>query len=189
MAGVRDALFPLVGIIIAFIACLLFCCFHWRRRPRSSKASRRAILSNSPIVTITANHVLLDSLFQMDRITRLSLEILVKRACVFLIIAVKDEAEMTAIRDPAIAQFHGLIPPTHILFSQVTLGRVLLARQLEAVAHIDFEPEVIHEASLALKTVMIAPPEVSSARATWSSPSFTDFVTNGSTDFFELLNH
>jgi hypothetical protein len=189
MPGWKEALFPLVGLITVVIVCIFVCYFYWRRRRRSRKPSRRAILSNLPIVTVTANNILLDSLFQMDRITRLSLEILVKRACVFLMIAVKDESELDAIRGPVISQFRGLIPPSQILFSQISLGRVLLARQLEAVAHIDFDPDVVHEASLFLKTALIAPPEVASARATWSSPSFTTFVTNESTDFFNLLNH
>jgi hypothetical protein len=189
MAGVNDLLFTLLGLAIASVVLFFVC---WlRRRPRagSGKSVRRAVLSTLPIITVTANHILLDSYLRMDKVTRLALELLAKRACVFLIIAVTDELEVNSIRANITSQFAGLIPADRILYSQASLGRVLMSRQLEAVAHIDFDPEVIHEASLSLKTVLIAPSDVISTRANWSSANFKDFVTNGNTDFFDLLSN
>jgi hypothetical protein len=57
-----------------------------------------------------------------------------------------------------------------------------MAQQLESVVHFDFDPNVIRELAPTRKTVMITDCE-----GNGNTPTFKEFMTNGNTDFFELL--
>lgn len=154
----------------------------------ASKSEHEVSLSEGrPIVTITANHILLDDNLQMDRKTRSALEILTDRAVVFVFVVVADLEEQRRIEADIAQVFSGVVPEGNILYCQTAMGRAYMSRQLAAVAHFDFDLEVIHQVSIFYKSVLIAPKTVESQHASWHAESFSDFMTSGNTDFLDLL--
>jgi hypothetical protein len=176
----------LVGLTIAVITCI----YLWKRRiSRYSNASKQTSteLADSPIVTVTASTILLDSHMKMIAGAKAALEDLTKQVCVFVIVPVRDGSQMNALQSQMKIEFQGVIPCDHILYAQTGLGRVLMARQLEARAHFDFDPDVIQEASLFMKTVLIASScEVSNSQG-WKANGFEEFFTERHGDFCRFL--
>lgn len=140
-----------------------------------------------PIVTITANNILFDNSMKMDGKTRSALELLSKHACIYIFILVDGFEEMKRIKEEMEKEFEGIVDKEHILYSEKVEGRQSLARQIEPVAHIDFDPEIVHLTSIFIPTVLIAPSSVECKYAKWQSESISDFLTNGNTDFFNSL--
>jgi hypothetical protein len=175
-----------IGLFVIFIVVAIF--RFVRRRANARQGCPPPVLSSRPIVTLTANHVLLKSDWSLDKKARLALAILTKRACVFVLVFVHD-ADEEAERRPIVArEFHGIVDESQILFCQTAIGRVAMAQQLESVVHFDFDPDVISEMAPSRKTVIISDCEGNGKRADWAAPTFKEFMTNGNTDFFKLLH-
>ena len=183
-----DLLVIIVPILIAILVYTLAFSGSKPANVVAAKGERDVALSKQSIVTITANHILLDDNLEMDGPTRASLELLTKRACVFVFVVVKDLEEQERIQERIAKQFEGLIDPDSILYCQTAMGRASMSRQLDAVSHIDFDPEVVHQVAIFHKTVLIAPKTVDSPHAAWRCGSFSEFMTNGNTEFLELLH-
>jgi hypothetical protein len=167
-----------LAALVLFVSGIL-----WRHR----KASTCPVtLSDRKVVTITANHILLDSEWRLDDKTRLALSLLTKRACVFLFVFVRDSDEASARESIIARQFRGLVPSHQILFCQTAAGRAAMAAQLDAVVHLDFDPAVLNLITTDRKTVLIAPNAIAK-HADWMAPTLKEFVTSGNTDFFRLL--
>ena len=186
--GLGDLVVVLVPMLIAVIVYVFACGTKKRSSTVATKGERDVSLSKLPIVTITANHVLLDDNLEMNRSTSAALELLTKRACVFVFVVVKDMEEQERIKDQINKQFEGLIDEDNILYCQTPMGRASMSRQLSAVSHIDYDPEVIHQIAIFYKAVLIAPRNVESPHAAWRCESFSEFMTNGNTEFLELLH-
>lgn len=144
-------------------------------------------IASKPIVTITANHVLVDDDLNINEGTHMALEILAKRACIFVFVIVKDKEESIHCKQVLSEKLAGLVDPNHILPCQTPMGCASMARQLESTAHFDYNPEAIHQASIFIPSILIAPPTVESPHARWSNPSFENFMTNPNTEFFSIL--
>jgi uncharacterized protein YqjF (DUF2071 family) len=84
-------------------------------------------------------------------------------------------------------KFQGMVPKTHILYSQTPLGRVIMAKQLEACVHFDFDPEVAREAALSLQTVLITADCEKVPLNCWRADRFRDFVTERDSEFFRFV--
>ncbi|KAK8844917.1 hypothetical protein M9Y10_021090 [Tritrichomonas musculus] len=189
MAALSDILILVVPLIIAVIVYLQIC--RTRSKPSvSTEHEESKQLSKLPIVTITANEILLDKDMKLlGDGTKPALEMLSKHACIFLFVMVDKQEEADALRQPLAKQFEGVIDPEHILYTQKELGRASMSRQLESVAHFDYDPEVVHQTSIFFNTVLIAPPNVESPHAKWKASSFKDFITSGNTEFFDSIHH
>ena len=140
-----------------------------------------------PNITICGNEILLNSNNEIEQNIRSSLEILKKRSNLYIIINVKDEVELKECEEKIINEFKGLIDSNNILFSQNSIGRASIARQLEPIAHFDFDPETIHQTSIFIPSIYIGPDYIECPYAKWSCNSFFKFITNGKTDFFNLF--
>ena len=186
------ALSDILIFAIPLLIILVFYLQSYRGKSQNQSASKEKkrsaeSLSKLPIVTITANNILLDNSMKMNPGNKLALEMLTKHACVFLFVIVKDQDEANELNEKMAKEFEGLVDPDHILYTQTEIGRASMSRQLEPVAHFDFDPEVVHQTSIFISTVMIAPDNVDSPHAKWKSNNFKDFMTNGNTEFFNLL--
>ena len=188
MGDSTDFLVIFVPIVIAIVIYMLVYGVKKPSGAQATKVDREVSLSPLPIVTITANHILLDDNLKMDDQTRSALELLSKRACVFVIVVVEDLAEQKRIEGEVASAFSGIIPEMNILYSQTAIGRASMARQLSAVSHFDFDPEAIHQVAIFFKSVLIAPRAVESQHASWRAESFGDFIESRNAEFFELLH-
>jgi hypothetical protein len=176
-----------IGLFVLFIVIAIFC-FIRGRRANAREGCQPAVLWPKPIVTLTANHILLKSDWSLDNKARLALAILTKRAGVFILVFVHDADEEADRRPVVTHQFRGVIDASQILFCQTAIGRVVIAEQLESVVHFDFDPDVINEMASSRKTVLIAACDGNGKRADWAAPTFKQFMTNGNTDLFKLLH-
>jgi len=187
MSNLLDISIILIPLVLIFIVYHLVCGNKAPVNRETNNAEPAKTITQSPVVTITANYVLLDDSMKMDEGTKMSLQILAKRACIFIFVVVKDKDEANQLKPIIAAEFDGVIEPNRILYCQTAFGRASMARQLEPVAHLDYDPEAIHQASIFFPTVLIAPNELESPHAKWKSNSFRSFMTSGNTDFFNLL--
>ena len=178
-------------VIPALVALLVYTLACGARKPRSQssaqKKERTVNLSQRPIVTIAANNILLDDNYKLNDASRAALELLVKKACVFVFVQVNDREQQSEVEKSVSEQFAGIIDFDSILYCQTSVGRASMARQLETVAHFDFDPEAIHQVSIFHKAVLIAPSYVDCHHATWQAQSFSEFMANQNGDFLELL--
>lgn len=180
-----DTLIVLLPLLILGAFYVLFC--RGTKNSSSKSSNNKNKGPTKPVVTITANHILLDDNMKMDNGTRLSLELLAQHASIFLIIAVKDQDEANSLLEPMAKEFEGIVDKEQILYSQVPLGRASLSRQLEPKAHIDFDAEVILQTAIFHDSILIAPKTVESTHAKWRADNFKDFITQGNTEFFAHL--
>jgi hypothetical protein len=143
---------------------------------------------NSPIVSITANQILLDRQWRIDAQTRQALRVLSKHASLFVIVVVRGAAELDAIRSNVLNEFKSVIDLSQILFCQTAAGRASMVLHLEVRAHFDFDPDVIHQVSFFQKTVHIATEQVRSPHAAWAAESLGQFLCCQNRDFFRFLS-
>lgn len=183
-----DFLTIIIPIIIVFVVYFISCKLRGNNTGGKTRAPVQIQKRNRiPIVTITANNILLDSDMRMNEKTRSALEDLAKRACIYVFILVKGIDEMKQIKEKMDAEFEGIVDKEHILYSEKPEGRQSMARQIQPAAHIDFDPEIVHLTSIFIPTAFIAPSDVKCKFAKWQSESICDLLANGSTDFFNTL--
>lgn len=189
MAELSDILILVIPLFFVILIYLQMC---RTRTTKNSSSLKKEVkqLSSLPIVSITANDILLSKDMKIvDEGTKLALEMLAKHACIFLFVIVNNQEEADNLLEPISKEFEGLVDPDNILFTQTQLGRASMARALESLAHIDFDPEVVHQTSIFINSVLIASPEVDSQYAKWKGTTFKEFITRGSTDFFASFRH
>ena len=175
-----------IPILVAVLIYTLACGARKSGSPSASQKKERTVnLSKLPIVTVTANDILLNN-YKMNEDARAALERLTEKACVFVFVIVRDLQHQTEIEEAVTEEFNGVIDSDHILYCQTALGRASMSRQLEAVAHIDFDPETVHQVSIFHKAALIAPSYVESPHAAWKSQSLTEIVANP--EFNQVLN-
>jgi hypothetical protein len=143
---------------------------------------------NSPIVSITANQILLDRQWRLDARTRPALRVLSKHASLFVIVIVRDCAHLESLHSNILNEFKGELDLSQILFCQTAAGRASMVLHLEARAHFDFDPDVIHQVSLFQKTVHIAPEQTRSPHTIWAAESLDQFLCCQSREFFQFLS-
>ena len=183
-----DYLFVIIPIVACTILYFLFCTGSSNNRKEEKKNENQNPISQKPIVTIASNFILANENNEIDNNTRAALEILAKRATIFVFPVVKDQAEADIVKPKLAEELKDLVEERNILPCQTAIGRASMARQLCPVAHFDYEPEAVLQTSIFMPTVLIAPKTVVSPKAKWSSESFADFMTSGNTEFFALLN-
>ena len=189
MSEIMDYVYMVVPIVLCTVLYFLFCQGGNETRTEVKKTNTQTNISNEkPIVSIASNYVLTDENSEISSDTKAALEILAKRACIFIFPVVKDQEEADRVKPKLAEQLKGLVQESNILPCQTAIGRASMARQLKCAAHFDYEPEAILQTSIFIPCVLIAPKTVTSPKAKWSSESFADFMTNGNTEFFALLN-
>lgn len=187
MADETDFLFAIVPLVICVIVYFLFCGGSKNQRQEVQNKTQPTTISQRPIVTITSNNILTDYKDEVDDGTKAALKILAKRVCIFVFVVVKDKEEAERVKPKIAEQLSGLVEPRNILPCQTAIGRASMARQLESVAHFDYDPEAILQSSIFIPSILIAPSSVESPKAKWSCESFQNFMTSGNTEFFALL--
>ena len=183
-----DYLFLIIPIVVCTIFYFFFCSGPAANRKDEKKTSEQNPISQKPIVTISSNYVLTNDQNQIDANTKAALEILAKRACIFVFPVVKDQEEADLVKPKLAEQLKDLVEARNILPCQTAIGRASMARQLKSAAHFDYDPEAVFQTSIFIPSILIAPKTVTSPKARWSSESFADFMTSGNTEFFSLLN-
>lgn len=172
---------PLIAISIVYFI------FFNKKEDKPKTTVKEPVRTILPIVTITANNILLDDNMKIIDGIKDAFDILAKRASIYIFVVVKDMDEAKDLREKIVEEFNGILSGNHILFCQTPIGRASMARQLEAVAFFDYDPEGVHQASIFMPTVLIAPESTESQFAKFRHSSFVDFMTNGQTDFFNIL--
>ena len=183
-----DTLILVIPVAIFALIYFVMC----NRKPRNSSlgnGNQDLQMSRSPIVTITANDILLDENMKINEGTRNALKLLAQRATLFIFVVVKDQKEADSLLEPIATEFKDITDRENILYCQTPEGRASMARQLRAVSHIDYDVEVIHLIANFFPGVLIAPPEVESQYARWRATSFQEFMTNGDTSFLTQFPH
>lgn len=187
MSEYNDSILFILPLAIAAIIYFFF--ISRGKGSKSEEQNKDAVptITTKPIVTITANYVLADENWNISNGTRMALEILSKRTCIFVFAIVKDKDEAALAKKLLSERLNGLVEPSHILPCQTAMGCASMARQLDSSAHFDYNPEAIHQASIFITSILIAPPSVESPHAKWTNSSFEDFITGGNTEFFSIL--
>jgi hypothetical protein len=166
-----------VFFIPLLIAVLVYTFVNGMKKPSQPKFSRPAQkIPALPVVTIAANHILVDSNWKLSSTNRAILESLVKRCSLYVIAVVESMSEMSSIRESFTREFEGIIPDTQILFCQTAIGRASMARQLDTRVHLDFDPEAIFQVSIFHKAVFIGTKGVSAPAAVCACESLEQFV-------------
>lgn len=187
--SLADVALIAIPILVAVLIYTLACGARKSGSPSTAQKRERTVnLSKLPIVTITANDIILDENYSLKSQSREGLELLANRSCVFVFVVVRDYQHQTEIEEHVTQQLDGIVQADHILYCQTALGRASMSRQLEAVAHIDFDPEAVHQISIFHKAVLIAPSYVESPHAAWKSETLGEFMTKTSGEFFQLLD-
>jgi hypothetical protein len=185
MSDWSDIAIIVVPLLIAFAIYVLAFGGKGQSNP-SAPPAQTPPLSSLPIVSITATNILLDSQLRLRPSARAMLQQISRTACVYVIVVVHDLGEMRAIHSQVAREFQNAIGDDHILYSQTALGRASMARQLEVAAHLDFDPEVIHQVSVFHSAVLIAR-EVSTQHAKAHAATFEQFVTTADHTIFPFL--
>ena len=189
MEDLMDYVYMIVPVILCTVFYFFFCQGSANPHTEEKKVEPQKNISNEkPIVSIASNYILTNENNEISSDTKAALEILAKRACIFLFPVVKDQEEADVVKPKLAEQLKGLVQETNILPCQTAIGRASMARQLKCAAHFDYEPEAVLQTSIFIPCVLIAPKTVTSPKAKWSSESFADFMTSGNTEFFALLN-
>ncbi|KAH0788931.1 putative transmembrane protein [Histomonas meleagridis] len=185
MEAQSDFLIIVIPIIFIVIIYLIAC------RSKGGKSNMTNLenptkFSRLPIVTITANNILLDENMKLTEQARSALVTLAKKASIFIFILVKDQEEVNRISDSMVQEFSGLVDKEQILYTQTEEGRASMSRQLEPAAHIDFDPEVVRLTSIFIPTAFIAPMSVESQYSKWHATSVGALI-NGNNEFINSL--
>jgi hypothetical protein len=129
-----------------------------------------------PTISIAANNILLDSDWSLSSATRVMLEQLARRSILYIFVAVTSMDEMRARRDSVQREFDGVVPADQILFCQTAMGRASMARQLEVLFHIDYDPEAIHQVAIFHKAVFIGGHAAAAPAAICACETFEEFI-------------
>jgi hypothetical protein len=176
-----------MGIPILVAVIVYFCMQRPANTPPPSRARvTEPKLSRIPIVTITANSILLSPDGQLQPSTRTALAKLSRTVSVYVFVVVADFEEQRAAEQQIAAQFKDLVDPEQILYCQTPTGRSSMARQLEPALHIDYDPETLHLVSIFHPSVLIGG-GAESPYAAAQFGTFEEFVSNGSRAQFPFL--
>ena len=182
-----DIMVYLLPLLIGLVGYLL--CFRSKQSPGEKKKNEETVQNYElPPVTIAANHIVLNDNFELPDENRAALELLAKHATIILLVEVKDQEEADRRTAPLQEIFDGIVNPDYILFCQTAYGRGSMSRQLEAVTHIDYDPEAVIQTASFHPSVLIAPDTVKCEKAKWRSTSLSEFLSKGNTDFYSLFN-
>jgi hypothetical protein len=162
--------------ITLLIAFLVYTRTIGRKVPIRFGAPPSVPASPRPIVTIAANDILLDADFRVRPPARAHLRELSKRACVYLIVVVRDRAHADSVRAQLLRELDECADADCVLFCQTAVGRAAIARQLEPALHLDFDPAVVHEVALFFRAVLVARAGLSSPHAVCHCLSFAEFM-------------
>jgi hypothetical protein len=182
--NVEDFAIFIVTLAIAFtVYAFVF------RRKRSAKSVQRlnVALSSMPIVTIAANHILLDSDFKISSSARKMLSRLSQRACIYVIVMAANMDQAQLLRDPIINELKKVLSEDRLLFCQTAIGRASMTRQLEPIVHFDFDPEVVHQISFFFNAVLISSAQVDAPHALCQCRSFEEFMGKHLQRLFPIL--
>jgi hypothetical protein len=177
-----------VFVVPFFLALLLYIFVSGAKKSPPPNPSRTAQASPSlPIVSITANRILLDSEWSLSPSNRAIIESLSKRSTLYVIAIVQSMAEMRGIREILNREFEGIIPDDQILFCQTAMGRASMARQLEVTVHLDFDPETIRQVAIFHGAVLIAEKGVNAPAAACVCESLEQFANGKMKSLFPAL--
>lgn len=185
MGGLADLAFFVVPLVVIVMVYHLFCRETKTPRAAPNQNELETKVSNRSIVTITANEILLNADMMLIDSARSALEKLSQKACVYVIVVVSSMDEQKAVEPSMLSQFDPIIGNDRVLFCQTSLGRASMSRQLGPVAHVDFDPEVVHQVSIFHRAALVSTSDAISQHAAWRHTSFSDLVS--SPDFMGIV--
>lgn len=174
-----DQWLPIIFLTLLICAISFIYFFAKKSKPQSflSISTFFSTSSNLPILTITANSILLDSNYHLLPNIDTFLMELFNNFVIYIFVEVKDDQHLTHVENDVYSAFQNIISKENILFCQTSIGRSPMCRQLESNLHIEYDIDAARLNSIYCPTAFISPTKPDNLNTQFHASSLIEFFT------------